>query len=284
MTWERFFRLDWGGLPAAEIIASVALVVAVALGRSLFEHYLRRREQFISEKHWRILARVKNAAFLLIVVGLFLIWAPSLKTLALSLTAFAVAIIIATKELIMCLSGGVVRLVSNSARVGDWVEIGGVRGQVVNMDLLTVTLQEIHSDGRSYEFTGRLVSIPNAVFLTSPVRNETFYGRYVYHKFTLVFEPGTDIDVMEKLVRDSLERDMEPHMELARRYNATIERKAGLDLQDVEPEIIFETTNEAKIRMHVSAFLPTRNAIRFEQNAVRAALGRLSAAAGEGRA
>ncbi|WP_337995682.1 mechanosensitive ion channel family protein [Oleispirillum naphthae] len=284
MTWERFFSLDWGGLPAGEIIASVALVVAVALGRSLFEHTLRRREQFISEKHWRILARVKNAAFLLIVVGLFLIWAPSLKTFALSLTAFAVAIIIATKELIMCLSGGVVRVVSNSARVGDWVEIGGVRGQVVNMDLLTVTLQEIHSDGRSYEFTGRLVSIPNAVFLTAPVRNETFYGRYVYHKFTLTFEPGAEIDAMEKLVRDSLERDMEPHMELARRYNATIERKAGLDLQDVEPEIIFETTNEAKIRMNVSAFLPTRNAIRFEQNAVRAALGHLSAAADEGRA
>lgn len=283
MTWERFFNLDWGGLPAGEIIASVVLVVGVVLGRSLFEHYLRRREQFISEKHWRILARVKNAAFLLLVVGLFLIWAPSLKTLALSLTAFAVAIIIATKELIMCLSGGVVRVVSNSARVGDWVEIGGVRGQVVNMDLLTVTLQEIHSDGRSYEFTGRLVSIPNAVFLTAPVRNETFYGRYVYHKFSLTFEPGVDIDAMEKLVRDSLERDMEPHMDLARRYNATIERKAGLDLQDVEPEIIFETTSEAKIRMHVSAFLPTRNAIRFEQNAVRAALGRLSVLAGEGR-
>jgi len=286
MTWERFFNLDWGGLPAGEIIASGMLVVAVMLGRGLFEHYLRRREQFISEKRWRILAKVKNAAFLLIAVGLFVIWAPSLKTLALSLTAFAVAIIIATKELIMCLSGGVVRMVSNSARVGDWVEIDGVRGQVVNMDLLTITLQELHSDGRSYEFTGRLVSIPNAVFLGTPVRNETFYGRYVYHKFALTFEPGVDIAAMETLVRESLERDMAPHIERARRYNATIERKSGLDFRDVDPEILFETTNEAKIRMNVSAFLPTRNAIGFEQNAVRAALACLAGTwrAGEGRA
>ncbi|MBN2751728.1 MAG: mechanosensitive ion channel family protein [Rhodospirillaceae bacterium] len=273
MTWARFFHLEWGGLPAVEIVSSVVLVVAVMLGRSLFERYLRRREKFISEKHWRILAKVKNAAFLLVFAGLFMIWAPSLKTLALSLTAFTVAIIIATKELIMCLSGGVVRVISNSARVGDWVGIGAIRGQVVGMDLLTITLQEIHSDGRSYEFTGRLVTIPNAVFLSEPIRNETFYGRYVYHKFSLTFEPGLDIAALEAVVLDSLRRDMVPHAEVARRYNATIERKAGLDLQDVEPEIVFETTNDAKIRMNVSAFLPTRNAIHFEQNAVRKALG-----------
>ena len=272
MTWSRLFMLDWGGIPAVEIVSSVALVLAVMIGRSLFERYLRRREQFISEKHWRILAKVKNAAFLVVVAGLVVIWAPSLKTLALSLTAFAVAIIIATKELIMCLSGGVVRLVSNSARVGDWVEIDNIRGQVVAMDLLSTTLQEIHSGGRSYEFTGRLVTIPNAIFLSQPVRNETFYGRYVYHKFSLVFDAGRDFAAVERVVLDSLRDDMAPHMDLARRYNATIERKAGLDFQDIEPVIVFETTNEAKVRMNVTAFLPTRAAVPFEQNAVRAAL------------
>ena len=60
------------------------------------------------------------------------------------------------------------------------------------MDLLSTTLQEIHSDGRSYEFTGRLVTIPNAVFLSQAVRNETFYGKYVYHKFSLIFDAGKD--------------------------------------------------------------------------------------------
>ncbi len=277
MIWSRFFMLDWGGIPAVEIVSSVALVLAVMIGRSLFERYLRRREQFISEKHWRILAKVKNAAFLVVVAGLVVIWAPSLKTLALSLTAFAVAIIIATKELIMCLSGGVVRLVSNSARVGDWVKIDNIRGQVVAMDLLSTTLQEIHSDGRSYEFTGRLVTIPNAIFLSQPVRNETFYGRYVYHKFSLVFDVGRDFAAVERVVLDSLRDDMAPHMDLARRYNATIERKAGLDLQDIEPVIVFETTNEAKVRMNVTTFLPTRTAVPFEQNAVRAALTLLAA-------
>lgn len=276
MTWGRFFTLDWGGLPALEIVLSVLLVVVVVIGRTLFERYLRRRQQFISEKQWRVLGKVKNAAFLIVFVGLVAIWAPSLKTLALSLTAFTVAIIIATKELIMCLSGGVVRLVSNSARVGDWVEVDKTRGQVVAMDLLSITLQEIHSDGRSYEFTGRLVTIPNAVFLSQPVRNETFYGRYVYHKFSLVFDAERDFATLERVVLESLRNDMAPHADLARRYNETIERKAGLDLQGVDPVIVFETTNEGRVRMNVTAFLPTREAIRFEQNAVRAALAVLA--------
>lgn len=276
MSWDRFWALDWGGLPAPEIVASVVLILVVILGRTAFERYLRQKEQFISERQWRVLAKVKNLAFLILFIGLFAIWAPSLRTLALSLTAFAVAIIIATKELIMCLSGGVIRLVSNSARVGDWVEIGKIRGQVVNMDLLTITLQEIHSDGRSYEFTGRLVTIPNSVFLNEAVRNETFYGRYVYHKFALIFDLGRDFAAVERVVLDSLRGDMTPHLDVARRYNQSIERKAGLDLQDVEPAVVFETTSDAKVRMNVTAFLPTRNAIRFEQNAVRAALGALA--------
>jgi len=65
---------------------------------------------------------------------------------------------------------------------------------------------------------------------------------------------------------------MEPHIDVARRYNSSLERKSGLDLQDVDPVVVFETTNEGNIKMNVVAFLPTQSAIRFEQNAKRMAL------------
>jgi small-conductance mechanosensitive channel len=265
-----------GGAYTEEIVSSIILVATTMLLRIAMEKALRRKAFFITEKQWRVISKLKTASFLIIAVGLFVIWAPSLRSLALSLTAFAVAIIIATKELIMCLSGSVVRVVSNAANVGDWVELNGVRGQVVDVDVFSTTLQEIHSDGRSYEFTGRRVTVPNAVYLSLPVRNETFYGHYVYHKFSMVFLPNIDFEHIERLVQDSLTHDMEPHIELARRYNAALERKSGLDLQDVDPEIKFETTIDANIKMNVVAFLPTRKAVKFEQNAIRAALSAIT--------
>jgi len=198
--FEDLIDASWQRFLTEEVIASSLLIASTMLLRLLIEKMMLRNAFFISDKQWRIISFIKTASFLVIAIGLFVIWAPSLRSLALSLTAFAVAIIIATKELIMCVSGAMVRMVSNSVSIGDWVEINGMRGKVVDMDILSTTMQEIHSDGRSYEFTGRRVIVPNSVFLTHSVRNETFYNHYVYHHFYLIFSPGNDFEAIEQMV------------------------------------------------------------------------------------
>jgi len=208
----------------------------------------------------------------MVVVGLVFIWAPSLRTFALSLTAFAAAIIVATKELILCLSGSFVRAASTPFRVGNWVEVQGVRGEVIDISLMTFTIQELYADGRSHEFTGRTVTFPNSVLLTTPVRNENFYNRFVFHRFMVHMDMEIDPGPVEKALCDSLLRDRAPHQEVARRYNALIEHKAGLDIMGIEPRLRLETGPEGRVRLEAVMFMPTHQAMEFEQNAVRAAL------------
>jgi small-conductance mechanosensitive channel len=66
----------------------------------------------------------------LLLLGLVLIWAPQLWTFALSLAAVAVEIVVATKEMILCISGSLMRASPRAFSVGDWIEVADVRGEV----------------------------------------------------------------------------------------------------------------------------------------------------------
>ena len=71
---------------------------------------------------------LKTGLLLLLLFGAIAIWAQELRTLALSFVAIAAAIVVATKELLMCLSGTLLRSSSRNVSLGDRVEIAGVRG------------------------------------------------------------------------------------------------------------------------------------------------------------
>jgi hypothetical protein len=81
-------------------------------------------------------------------------------------------------------------------------------------------------------------------------------------------DPGP---VMES-VRESLLRDMEPHLEVAKRYNSVIERKASLDIMGVDPILRLESRSDGRVLLEVTAFLPTHEVLPIEQNAVAAGL------------
>lgn len=259
-------------LPIRELVSSVLLIVLLSLVRIGLERYLRSKNAILSNQKRRILSNTRNAVVFLIIVGLILIWTPALRTFALSITAFLVAIVIATKELILCISGGVLRTYSGAVRVGDWVEVGGIHGELVHQDMFSMHIQEIPSDGRSYDFTGRTIVVPNSVLLTTPIKNENFFRKYVYHQFQLVFDADIDFRLVEDAVLTVMNEQLAEHADLAQRYNARIESKAGVDLRDIAPQAIVESTPEGRVRMRFTAFVPTRLSADIEQRAIRQGL------------
>lgn len=86
-------------------------------------------------------ANVRNGLLLLAAVGLIMNWEPQLRTLALSLKAVAVAVVVATKELLLCLSGSALRTFISAYAIGDYVEIGAFKGEVIDISLLATRLR-----------------------------------------------------------------------------------------------------------------------------------------------
>lgn len=254
------------------IIATALLVLLVVVLRIVSFRLIRQRADILNEDQRRRLFYARSALSLLLVVGLLTIWLGQLQNLLLSLTAVTVAIVIATKELLMCISGFVLRAGSGLFSVGDWIEVNGIRGEVTDHDLLSTTLLELEPPNHGHGYSGRSLVLPNSVFLLHPVRNENFARNYTMHRFDLTLEPGVDVGKALNWLEDKARALSEPFQDVARRYNAMIERKLGVDMHGPDAMISVGTTDLGKIRFQVLLFCPTGEAFGLQKSITAAFL------------
>lgn len=79
--------------------------------------------------------------------------------LALSVAAVAGAILIVSKELVMCVHGYLYVTVVQPYKIGDVIEFNNLHGRVVDIDMFATTLVELDRAGQR---TGKLAEFPTA--------------------------------------------------------------------------------------------------------------------------
>ena len=258
------FELALERLPVIDIAASLALVFLLLLIRLAAGHAIGRRTDAAPHLQRRWTVNVRNFLLFMSLLGLVLIWAPQLRTFALSLTAVAVAVVVATKELILCFSGSFMRASSRAFSVGDRIEIAGVRGEVVDHNVFVTRLHEFEPG--SFNYTGRTTALPNSVFLSQPMRNDSLMRDYAYHGFSLTLDPAVDIFAERVAIEEIVARHHAPVNAEASRANALVEERFHVDLMDAQVRVVFRTTDLGKYRIGVTLFCPTRLAESLEND------------------
>lgn len=251
-------------VPQFDLLASLRLLLLLWIARKLVVRSIRARPELAPHNQRRLIASSRNVFLLLLIVGLVFIWAPQLRTFALSLTAVAVAIVVATKELILCLSGAVLRATTRAFAVGDWIEVGDTRGEVTDHTLLATTLQELGTGPHAYMPTGRTIVVPNSQLLTASVRNQTALRDYTYHRFAVTLDPLPWLDGAYDMVSGIVARHYETFRDRASRAHAALGRKTHSDLPDPAPVVRFRTSDLGKLRIEVTLFCPSQEAERLE--------------------
>ena len=208
------------GLPIrAEVIESVLMVAAVLIMRSvlLTMHFRRHPDLNIEDKR-RSLVLSRNLTLMLVLLGLAMIWAAQIQTLALSMFAVAAAIVVATKELIMCLSGSILRSVTKQYSVGDYIEVNGLRGRVVDINLLNTLMMQIGPNPLLGQLSGKTLSFPNSLLLSHYVRRDNILGPYVIHTVEIPVPIHLDSDAVIPNLKQVLEPLCAPYVPEISRY------------------------------------------------------------------
>ncbi|MDW2288582.1 mechanosensitive ion channel family protein, partial [Vibrio sp. 1562] len=139
---------------------------------------IRGDHAFLTEDQRSWMSRTKNGTFAFTLLILFILWQSEISEFALSVTAIAVAIVVASKEIILCFTGSIQRASSRSFRVGDWIEVGKLCGEVIEHNMMATVIQEIDLHHGQYHYTGKTATLPNSMFFTYPVKNLNFMKRY----------------------------------------------------------------------------------------------------------
>jgi small-conductance mechanosensitive channel len=193
----------------------------------------------------------RNALLLLLLLGLILIWGEELRTLALSIVAIAVAFVVATKELILCVIGTILKTVSRSFELGDRIQIKEFRGDVIDQNLLATTIMEVGPGKITHQRTGRTLVIPNAMFVSEPVINESFTHDYVFHVFTIPFKREDDWHAAQLAFLESAKRHSASYLEEVRRYMNRVSMRRGLEVPSVDPRVTIQVPTAGEIHLIV---------------------------------
>lgn len=247
-------------------IDSGTVVLVVMLLRFIAVRLVRRVAWAADSDRLNWLVRIRAVTVLILVFGLVVVWADDLRTVAISAVAIAAALVIATKELIMCISGTFVRVAAQSYSVGDRIEIGAVRGDVIGYGLLTTTVLEV---GPAQRRTGRAVVLPNSLLLTQPVINETYSEAYVLHTFVVPVGTDRDWKHAEKALLEAVRAVCADTIEEARAHLEASARRAGISPPEVQPRVLFQLPAEDRIDLLVRVPTLAREIARTEQDILR---------------
>ncbi|MGI9945894.1 mechanosensitive ion channel family protein [Vibrio hyugaensis] len=247
-----------------KIVFTALILLFIILLRRLILSRIRGDDAFITEKQRNWMSRTKNGTFAITLLVLFILWQSEISEFALSVTAIAVAIVVASKEIILCFTGSIQRASSRSFRIGDWIEVGKLCGEVIEHNMMATVIQEIDLHHGQYHYTGKTATLPNSMFFTYPVKNLNFMKRYVYHNFSVVVKDFVNLFPILPLLTDKIDEHCSYFADVAHRYNAMIEKHAGVDLPGAEPHIHISSNINGEQIVHIMIFCPTDKANHLE--------------------
>lgn len=183
------------------IIATLLLLTTGFLGAQLWTRYLARGE-VPAERRRLHLVWARNIIWSLVLFAVASVWASTLAGFALSLAAVAGAMLIVSKELLMCVLGYLYLTFVRPFKIGDVIELGTIHGRVIDTDMLATTLAE---HGESGLPTGRTAALPNALLLTSPLKNTSTTGVFVLHflRIPVAAKPVRDLGPIERAAMEA---------------------------------------------------------------------------------
>jgi len=254
--------LPW--LSNQSIANTVILILITLIGRFLLIRMIKGTGETLSDARRRWISIIQNTTILFAALGLIFIWSPQLSTFALSLTAFVIALVVATKEYILCLVGAIYRATSNPFSLGDWIEIQGLRGEVLTEGILTTKLQELGSGSSRFQFTGRILTLPNSLLLTQTVFNEEFRKYALHHKFKVTVESGIDAAQIAETVLPLLQSRDEKSDKLAEKNWQKSRKSSQMTLPSRDPNIAIETNDAGKICFIMTVFCTPQDAAEIE--------------------
>ncbi|HEX4880255.1 MAG TPA: mechanosensitive ion channel domain-containing protein, partial [Limnobacter sp.] len=182
-----------------KLILSVSLfLMATAINRFMHWRMLSNGAQANNGENRRaIWVRRKNLVWVSAILLVLALWSGQITGFLISLAAIGGALLIVSKEFILCIWGALVISLNKSLRIGSTIEIGRFTGQLVNTGFVSFELAEI---GPSKKQTGRLLQLPNSMIFTEPLKNLSIYGAYGIHLIDFHFTPFVKIQLAESLV------------------------------------------------------------------------------------
>ncbi len=215
-------------------IAIIFIILALHwfISRAILPMMVEKDSLFIARRLENYLVGV----VILVVLVMFLL--EDLKSIATVMGIAGAAVVIALQDLCSSFAGWFVIVASRKIKVGDRVEIEGHRGDVIDLQLLRITLLEVNNWLGVDEPTGRVVIIPNSFIFKSHIFNYTHVHPYISRKIDITVTFESPLKETHDLLLKALEEETKSEYEASLKGDHEMERHYGVSNTIAKPHIM----------------------------------------------
>jgi len=254
------------------LIALILLAVYIA-GRIVDHFIIDVKHEWTRLKTLRVVIRFAIQAVGVLLILFVLFGIPSQMPTILGLAGAGLTV--ALKDFIVAFVGWFVLMGRNGVRVGDWVEINGVVGEVVEINLLRTVLLETGNWTDTGHPTGRKVAFVNSYAIEGHFFNFSTSGQWLWDEVEIMVpsseNPYPIIDAIHKLV----EKDTQANAQAAEHeWQSAIGSYRTVQAVSAAPAINLRPTT-AGVEVHVRYITRARERFATRTRLYQALVGLL---------
>lgn len=198
------------------LLGIAGILAGVFLLNRLAEFFMRvRSEETLRMGTHRTVVKLVLRVLGLVAIVFVVVGMPGQTTTVLGL--MGAGLTVALKDFIVAFFGWFVLMGRNGIRVGDWVEIKGVGGEVVEIGLLRTVILETGSWSDSGHPTGRRVAFVNSFAMEGHYFNFSTSGQWMWDELKVLIPPDQDPYAVLEGVQRLVDAETKAHAEVAER-------------------------------------------------------------------
>ena len=181
------------------LVASVLGIIGVVIFVRIIHRLLSK---YIQESGTRYRARKTTTflGYLLAILVITIVYSERLGGFTVALGVAGAGIAFALQELIASVAGWFAIAFARFYKTGDRVQLGGIKGDVLDIGMLRTTLMEIGDWVKGDQYNGRVVRVANSFVFKEPVFNYSGDFPFLWDEIVIPVKYGSDMGLARQMI------------------------------------------------------------------------------------
>jgi small-conductance mechanosensitive channel len=215
----------------------IAIYVITGIIRSLIPKYIVE-----TATRYRVRKFINFVGYVLVILAIIFVFSNQLTGFTVFLGVAGAGIAFSLQELIASIAGFIAINFTSFFKVGDRVQLGGIKGDVIDIGVLRTSLMEIGDWVNADLYNGRIVLVANSFIFKEPVFNYSGDFPFLWDEIKVPIKTKGDFEYARSTFLAILNDVQGKYVEGAKVHWAKMTEKLMIENARVEPmvQLVFD--------------------------------------------
>ncbi len=206
-------------------------IIAGLIKRGSYKYFSTNDARYKSRKV------ISFASYIIIVLFITIVFYEKLGGLTVALGVAGAGVAFALQEVIASLAGWIAISFGGFYSTGDRVQLGGIKGDVIDIGVLRTTLMELGEWIDGDQYSGRIVRIANSFVFKEPVFNYSQDFPFVWDEVKIPIAFGSDYGGAREIIKQTGDEVIGDYAKSAENEWNNLVRKYLIEDATIEPTV-----------------------------------------------